>query len=60
MNLSCKEASRLMSQAEDRSLSPPERTALKAHLALCKACRAASEQMQQLRRALGRLWHDGD
>lgn len=60
MNLSCKEASRLMSQAEDRDLSPAEQAALKAHLALCKACRAASEQMQVLRRALRRLFHDGE
>jgi anti-sigma factor RsiW len=56
MNLSCKEASRLMSQAEDRELSPGERATLKAHLAICKACRVASEQLQQLRRALQSLF----
>ena len=60
MNLSCKEASRLMSQAEDRELSQPERAALAAHLAICKACRAAGDQLQQLRRALRRLFHDGE
>ena len=32
MNLSCKEASRLMSRAEDRELSQTERAALTAHL----------------------------
>jgi anti-sigma factor RsiW len=58
MNLSCKEASRLMSQAEDRELSQSERAALAAHLAICKACRAASDQMQQLRRALRRLFDE--
>ena len=58
MNLSCKEATRLMSQAEDRELSPQERAALKAHLAICKACRAANDQMQQLRRALRRLFDE--
>ena len=58
MNLSCKEASRLMSQAEDRELSAGERAALKAHLAICKACRLASEQMQQLRRTLRSLFED--
>jgi anti-sigma factor RsiW len=56
MNLSCKQASRLMSQAADRELSSSERAALKAHLAICKACRVASEQMQQLRRALRNLF----
>ena len=60
MNLSCKEASRLMSQSEDRGLSQAEQAALKAHLAICKACSAASDQFQQLRRALRRLFHDGD
>jgi anti-sigma factor RsiW len=58
MNLSCKEASRLMSQAEDRELSQSERAALAAHLAICKACRAASDQMKQLRRALRRLFDE--
>jgi anti-sigma factor RsiW len=58
MNVSCKEASRLMSQAEDRELSQTERAALSAHLAICKACRAASEQLRQLRRALRRLFDD--
>jgi anti-sigma factor RsiW len=58
MNLSCKEASRLMSQAEDRELSAGERAALKAHLAICKACRVAAEQMRQLRGALRNLFGD--
>jgi anti-sigma factor RsiW len=58
MNLSCKEASRLMSQAEDRELSQSERAALAAHVAICKACLAASEQVQQLRRALRRLFDE--
>jgi anti-sigma factor RsiW len=56
VNLSCKEATRLMSRAEDRALSPGERAALKAHLAICKACRVASGQLRQLRRALRRLF----
>ena len=56
MKLSCKEATRLMSQAEDRELAAGERAALKLHLGICKACRSASEQMQHLRRALRRLF----
>ena len=59
MNLSCKEASRLMSQSEDRELSAAERAALKAHVAVCKACRVAAEQMHQLRRALRSLFDKG-
>jgi anti-sigma factor RsiW len=58
MKLSCKEASRLMSQSEDRELSPSERAALKLHLGVCKACRVASEQIQQLSRALRRLFDE--
>ena len=60
MNVSCKEASRLMSQAEDRELSQTERAALSAHLAISRGCRAAAEQFQHLRRALRRLFHDGE
>lgn len=55
MNLSCKEATRLMSQSQDRDLSLGERAALKLHLALCRGCRAVSEQFEFLRRALRRL-----
>jgi hypothetical protein len=58
VNLSCKEASRLMSQAEDRELSAGERAALKLHLGVCKACRIAAEQFQDLRRAMRRLFGD--
>ena len=58
MKISCKEASRLMSQAEDRELSPAERAALTVHVGVCKACRVAIEQMQHLRRALRRLFED--
>lgn len=56
MKLSCKEASRLMSQSGDRELSAAERAALKAHLGICNACRVAAEQFEQLRRALRELF----
>lgn len=55
MNLSCKEATRLMSQSQDRALSLGERAALKLHLVLCRGCRAVSEQFAFLRRALRRM-----
>lgn len=54
MNLSCKEATRLISQREDRRLALAERAALRIHLALCRGCRAVSEQIPFLRRALAR------
>lgn len=56
MNLSCKEATRLMSAAQDRELSIGERAALKVHLAVCKGCRIFDDQMHFLRRALRRLF----
>lgn len=53
--MSCKEATELMSQAQDRELSLSERTALKVHLALCKGCRNFDTQIDFIRRAFQRL-----
>jgi predicted anti-sigma-YlaC factor YlaD len=47
-----------MSQEQDRDLTFGEWTALKAHLAICKGCRAASEQFKTLRRALQALFEE--
>jgi hypothetical protein len=55
MNISCKEASRLLSQAQDRELSLGERIRLRIHLAICRGCRAFSAQLAFLRRAVRRL-----
>ena len=55
MNLSCKEATRLISQREDRRLTLGERVALRIHLAICRGCRAMSKQIPFLRRAVSRL-----
>ena len=55
MNLSCKRATELMSQAQDRDLSLGEWTALKAHLAICRGCRAVNKQFEFLHRAMQRL-----
>ena len=49
--LSCKEASRLVSQSLDRRLGWRERCSLKLHLAICDACRQFSRQLQWLRGA---------
>ncbi|HYX64779.1 MAG TPA: zf-HC2 domain-containing protein [Burkholderiales bacterium] len=55
MNLSCKEASQLLSQREDRRLTLAETVTLRLHLAICRGCRAVSEQIPFLRRAVSRL-----
>ena len=60
MNISCKEATRLMSQAQDRELSLGERASLRFHLAICRGCRAVNAQFEFLRRALRRLLAERD
>ena len=56
MNLSCKEATQLLSQREDRKLTLAETVALRVHLAICRGCRAVSEQIPFLRRALAKYF----
>jgi predicted anti-sigma-YlaC factor YlaD len=53
--MTCKEASRLVSQGLDRGLGPLERVRLRLHLAICDGCTNFSKQMQFLRKALSRL-----
>jgi hypothetical protein len=60
MNISCKEASRLMSQAQDRPLSLGERVSLRFHLAICRGCRAVNAQFRFLRRAVRTLLAERD
>ena len=55
MNLSCKRATELMSEEQDRDLSFAEWTALKAHVAICRGCRTVRAQFQTLRKALRAL-----
>ena len=55
MNISCKEATRLISQAQDRELSLGERASLQFHLAICRGCRAVNAQFEFLRRAVRRV-----
>ncbi|HET7201489.1 MAG TPA: zf-HC2 domain-containing protein [Burkholderiales bacterium] len=52
IRLSCKEASRLISQGMDRRLSFPERIALRLHVGICDACTRFTRQVEFLRRAL--------
>lgn len=55
MKVSCKRATELLSEEQDRDLSFTEWSALHAHLALCKGCTAVSEQLKLLRRVIRRL-----
>jgi len=52
--LSCKDASRVASQAQERSLSPFERWRLRMHLAVCDKCTRFERQLQFMREALRR------
>ncbi len=52
--VSCKEASLLLSEAEDRRLSLVERLKLRLHLSVCEACTRFSQQIAFLRKAMRR------
>ena len=56
--LSCKDATRLCSDALERELSLRERLSLRMHLALCAGCTRFEEQLAVLR-ALSRRWAEG-
>ena len=51
---SCREASELLSQAQDRTLTAREKLVLYVHLPLCDGCRNFREQLAFLRRAARR------
>lgn len=53
--ISCRESTRLASQALDRELAFGERVALRVHLAICLGCRRAGRQMERLRKAVREL-----
>jgi Putative zinc-finger len=55
MRLSCKEATRLVSEGLDRRLGFAERIALRLHLLLCDGCSRFKSQLLLLRRVLARL-----
>ncbi len=56
--LNCKDASRLMSEREERVLSLRERFGLALHLAICFGCRRFDRQLSLLRRAFRKLGLD--
>ena len=54
LKLSCKDASALLSQAQERALGPYERFRLRLHLALCDGCSNFLRQLQFMRTAIRR------
>lgn len=52
--VSCREATQLLSQREERRLSLPERVKLGLHLGVCEACSRFAAQLRLMREALGR------
>jgi hypothetical protein len=52
--VSCKEASRLLSQREDRALALADRLRLALHLAVCVACSRFERQLAVMRNAIAR------
>jgi len=55
MMLTCKEATRLVSEGLDRRLGLAERLALRLHLLVCEGCARFRRQVAFMRRALTRL-----
>jgi hypothetical protein len=55
MILSCKEATRLVSQGLDRKLGFGQRVMLRVHLAICDGCTNFKDQVEFLRKAVARL-----
>lgn len=53
--LSCKQATELMSQEQDRALSVAERIGLRLHVWICAGCHNYRRQMHVLRAACRRF-----
>lgn len=57
--LSCKEVSKLLSQAQDRRLGWREKLGLALHLKLCEGCVNFRRQLAFIRAAMHRYRDDG-
>ena len=57
--LSCKQATELMSQEQDRSLGLMERLGLRLHVMICAACSNYRRQLSVLRTACRRYGSGG-
>jgi len=52
LRLSCRDATRLISQGMDRRLSVAEKLVLRLHVAICDACSRFTRQVNFVRQAL--------
>lgn len=59
MTPSCRESTRLMSEAQERTLTPGEQVALKLHLVICAGCRNFGRHLRFLR-TIARAYVPGD
>ena len=50
--LTCKDASRLVSEQQDRKLSRRERLGLALHLWICKSCKQLQNQIRYIRHSM--------
>ncbi|MDO6806585.1 zf-HC2 domain-containing protein, partial [Wenyingzhuangia sp. 1_MG-2023] len=57
--MNCREATRLMSEAQERKLSLGETAELKIHTMICAGCKNFGQQMQSLR-GMMRSFAQGD
>jgi hypothetical protein len=55
LDITCKEAHRLVSEGLDRDLSPTEQSELRLHLIICIACTSVNNHMNFIRSAMRRL-----
>lgn len=53
--LNCKNATKLMSKAQDIPLALKERVALRIHLAMCSGCNNYNKHMSYIRKACKRI-----
>ena len=53
--LNCKQATRLMSQSQDRQLGLRERLGLRLHLLICGGCTNFNKQLDFIRSACRRM-----
>jgi len=60
MNITCKEASRLVSEGLDKKLPPDVQLKLHAHLAICRGCKSLSDRLAFLRNAVRKIVDRGD
>ena len=61
LKLNCVQATRLLSESQDRELGVSERTVLRVHTWICSGCRTFGGQLGFLRQAMkGYAAHEGE